>query len=1046
MRPWLFVLLLLTAPWAALAQRPELADPRFETVGDAVAITDSVVSTMVVDRTGFLWIGTAVGLVRFDGYEFTPFHPPSSDGYPPSTFVRTLMVTRDGLIWVGTDSDGLARFDPVANHWTLYRPGQGEGQMSKGTVRALVEGRDGSIWAGTVGGGLQRLDPNTGRFKRYSAADGLPDARVQSLMVARDGGLWVGTWNGVVHLAPEAQRFEAPLQAPELALRGRVVTLLHEDALGRIWVGTQGGELVRASLTGGSLQWLDGGKGLGGAVQSLVEMESSEVWLGRANGVEIRHAGDGQLQRLMRYSVTRPWGPAGTDIRAMVKDRSGVLWVGSYGGGLQRHVPNGASIWVRRGNGDEASVLGVADARSLVELRNGEIWVGTSERGVAVLDTELRLLHSFLPQKGYPGGRAGGITQALDGRVWAGSAGGVSVFDPEQRRWLQELPVGKGRVRMLRATDDGAVYAGTQDGLYRWRPGQAGFERLRRADGSELIGDVNALAQQRDGRVWVGGENGLYTLAPGAERMEPVLAAADAGLGSSTVLGLLVDRQQRLWVDTVVGLRLMQRWDGQQARFERISERIDLGGQSIGANLLEDAEGRIWTHRGAYDPVRGQFWSLSQADGVDIGTGWFRSYVGLRDGRLLFGGSRGVMVLDPRRFTPWHYAPPVVATELHINGASQPLARLQPQLQLGSDERNFSIKFASLDLSQPLRNRHRFRLDGLEQDWIEVRGDQRVAAFGALPPGSYTLQVQGSNRNGEWSPEALQLPIEVLPAWWQRWWAQLAALLLLIGLLLLGVQARTRVLSRRQAELEARVQQRTEELEALSETLREKSLLLEESALTDPLTGLHNRRFAVERLDDDLHLLLRRYEEAQRHGGRPPEDADLCFFLIDIDHFKQVNDQYGHAAGDAVLVQMRERLQEVFREADYLVRWGGEEFLVVARGSSRAGAPELAERARQAVARRPFLLSGEGMTGRVLTRHCSIGFACLPLMPGQPRATGWSTVLNLADAALYAAKREGRNRWVGVLDGNALSAEQLQQGLVGDGSELPEGLNLVRGP
>ncbi len=1045
MRRWLIPVLLLPLwwlfGWAQAQPRPELADPRFESVGDATAISDGVVSTLIVDRNGFLWIGTAIGLVRYDGYSFVSFRPPIGEQGPQTSFVRSLLVGRDGLLWVGTDSDGMARFDPVAQHWTVFKPGEGEGRMAKGTVRALVEDGDGTIWAGTVGGGLQRLDPRSERFTRYGTEQGLPDARVQSLLIGRDGTLWVGSWGGLAWRRPGATRFE--MVPGTEAIAGDVITLLHEDLQGRLWIGTQEGELLR--LEAGGLRWLDRSGRAGGAVQALVEMEDGELWLGRANGIEIRYSADGSLQRLLRYSVNRPWGPAGSDVRVMVKDPSGVLWVGSYGGGLQRHVPNGGAIWVRRGDGDERSVLGVVDVRSLVELDNGEIWIGTNDRGVAVLDRQLRLLHSFpVGQGGYRGGRAGGIAQAANGLVWVGSDAGVSLFDPRTRRWVRDLPVGKGRVRVIRALPDGGMLVGTQDGVYRWQPGDEGPRRLRLGDGAELFGDINAVAVRGDGGAWVGGERGLFDLPAGAAGLLPV-PPVDSSQAISPVLGLLVDRRGQLWLDSVSGLHRLVDRQGGRARFEHISARIGLAGQSFGANLLEDSGGRIWTHRGVYDPARQRFDGIAQADGVDIGTGWFRAYLGLRDGRLLFGGSRGLMVLEPRRFTPWRFAPPVLATELFVDGKPAPLARLQPTLRLAPGERSFAIGFAALDLSQPSRNRHRFRLDGLHQEWTEVQGDQRVAAFGGLAPGAYTLQVQGSNRNGDWSPDALVLPIEVLPDWWQTWWARSLLLLPLLGLLALAVQLRTRALRRRQAELEARVQQRTEQLEALSEALRDKTKALEASALTDPLTGLHNRRFVMERLSDDVNLMLRRYEEAARLGQPPPDDADLCFFLIDIDRFKQVNDQFGHAAGDAVLVQMRERLQEVFRAADYLVRWGGEEFLVVARGMARSAAPELAERIRQAVGQRPFLLGEAGQTGRVIQRSCSVGFACLPLLPQQPRAVVWATVLNLADAALYAAKREGRNRWVGVLDGHGLSAEQLRDAL-GDGGTLPEGLSTVRSP
>jgi diguanylate cyclase (GGDEF)-like protein len=132
--------------------------------------------------------------------------------------------------------------------------------------------------------------------------------------------------------------------------------------------------------------------------------------------------------------------------------------------------------------------------------------------------------------------------------------------------------------------------------------------------------------------------------------------------------------------------------------------------------------------------------------------------------------------------------------------------------------------------------------------------------------------------------------------------------------------------------------------------------------------------------------------------------------MVDLDHFKDVNDRHGHAAGDAVLVQMQERLREVFRESDYLVRWGGEEFLVLARATRRDEAKVVAERIRRAVADREFLLPD----GERLHKTCSIGFACFPFLPAAPRLLSWSEVVELADQALYLAKHGGRNAWAAI--------------------------------
>lgn len=219
------------------------------------------------------------------------------------------------------------------------------------------------------------------------------------------------------------------------------------------------------------------------------------------------------------------------------------------------------------------------------------------------------------------------------------------------------------------------------------------------------------------------------------------------------------------------------------------------------------------------------------------------------------------------------------------------------------------------------------------------------------------------------------------------------------------------------AGLEEKVRLRTAELERACRAL-------EEASLTDPLTGLRNRRFLLQELEADIALVLRRYDGWLNGGGSVPEpNMDMVFFMIDIDHFKAVNDRYGHASGDLVLSQMVLRLREVFRESDYLIRWGGEEFLVVARATDRADAGRLAERIRAAVAARGFALED----GTCLSKTCSVGFACFPFVPALPRLLSWTQVVELADRALYYSKHGGRNAWNGIVAADSAAGVDLFQ-------------------
>ncbi len=226
----------------------------------------------------------------------------------------------------------------------------------------------------------------------------------------------------------------------------------------------------------------------------------------------------------------------------------------------------------------------------------------------------------------------------------------------------------------------------------------------------------------------------------------------------------------------------------------------------------------------------------------------------------------------------------------------------------------------------------------------------------------------------------------------------------------------------RAADLEALNQQLRHAMEELQTTqqllIRRNDELnaayakISELSVTDPLTGLKNRRFFSQIIEADVARCIRGYVQSkfgELDTTFSEPRTDLVFFLVDVDHFKSVNDQYGHSAGDAILVQLKDRLLATVRAEDYVVRWGGEEFLVVARGLSRGLAAELAERLRAAVAESPFKIPD----ALSIKKTCSIGFAVFPQDDRFPTRGGWQEAVEAADARLYRAKQSGRDRWVG---------------------------------
>jgi diguanylate cyclase (GGDEF)-like protein len=212
-----------------------------------------------------------------------------------------------------------------------------------------------------------------------------------------------------------------------------------------------------------------------------------------------------------------------------------------------------------------------------------------------------------------------------------------------------------------------------------------------------------------------------------------------------------------------------------------------------------------------------------------------------------------------------------------------------------------------------------------------------------------------------------------------------------------------------------------------NEQLAHSNASLKRQSETDPLTGLANRR----------------HFQAAIKALSGSDGLAASVFLIDIDHFKRINDSFGHAAGDAVLIEIARRLREAVRDDDLIVRWGGEEFLIVARTREGAFAPQLAQRLLDLIGAQPM-----GHEGRTVPVTASIGFVSLPVPPHGLRLS-WERAIDLVDTVMYLAKAHGRNKAYGVerIDAaDALAAAQLTARLEAAWGEGLVGLQVLSGP
>jgi diguanylate cyclase (GGDEF)-like protein len=199
--------------------------------------------------------------------------------------------------------------------------------------------------------------------------------------------------------------------------------------------------------------------------------------------------------------------------------------------------------------------------------------------------------------------------------------------------------------------------------------------------------------------------------------------------------------------------------------------------------------------------------------------------------------------------------------------------------------------------------------------------------------------------------------------------------------------------------------------------LQRKNLELQEISFTDALTGIWNRRYLEEILTAEAGQVLRNYQRARGADIRKMDHRDLVFIMVDVDFFKEVNDLHGHPAGDRLLQLVAQRLSKVVRKSDVLVRWGGEEFLIMSRATDPGGTPAFCSRVLEIMSAESFDL-GHNISVR---KTCSVGWAAYPWSRAAFEAICAEESIALADAALYRAKSLGRNQGVGIVASDAAS-------------------------
>jgi ligand-binding sensor domain-containing protein/signal transduction histidine kinase len=778
-------------------------------------LPNSFVTSITQTPDGYLWVATQNGLLRFDGIRFTAFDP---DNTPELKHARIehVFVDAAGTLWVNTYDgsltslrDGVFRhewggsgaiefeaflaesrvdratfvldrgavirrsFTSAIREWDILRPPGSE------LVPLFARDASGVVWIRSIDHRLWRLSD---RALEPAATDGLVGTRIQCIASDASGRIWVGTDAEVAVF--EDGRFRT--MTPTNGESRLDVSLLFFTRDGGHWVVANG--RARKARDRAWI-WADEiGRGLTGPYrQSINALED------RGGGVWFTHYGKGVLH--VRSTGRARWitsadGLPGNRVKFGLEDREGNIWLAVDRGGLVRL------------RDAQFHVLTITDGHSrspvssIAEGADGAIWIGSMGGGLQ------RYRGDAITRFALPTATAGGFVFSVfpdeRGRVWlSADEEDLFYFDGEA---VRRSPASVHGIKTMLVDRREGLWLGTKTGLFLLT--DDGMRAFGPEDGFERR-DVRALASGSDGSVWIGsGDGTIYQWQNG--RLTP-LRAGDAGT-RYPVWSLLAGDERTVWAGTFRGGLLRLRG----GRFTRYTTKEGLPSNII-CQVLEDGSGHLWigSSNGIFRVAKNSIDAFDRravasipvvnygrSDGLptlECSGNYQPSAWRARNGRLWFATSKGIVSIDPNLPTLDAPPPRVILEELRLDqetvalrAASNDAANgsAEPALQIASGPHRLEFRYTGVSFSTPDQVRFRYRLEGLEQGWIDA-GIQRSAQYSYLPPGDYRFRVAASHGDGRWSTDEVALAFRVLPHFSETWWfrasVMLAALVFVAG-------------------------------------------------------------------------------------------------------------------------------------------------------------------------------------------------------------------------------------------------------------------------
>ncbi|MCF8358812.1 MAG: response regulator [Prolixibacteraceae bacterium] len=788
MRKIILLILFISSSIVTYANNELLLSSLFENYNVSNGLTDEKIHCCIQDSKGWIWIGTDYGILRFDGYDFTPFQIMNETGnILQKTLIRKIFEDERGNIWIGTDFQGLFKYSRDKNTLTQFK----SPESLQNTVWDIIKDSNNKLCLGTEGG-LTHFNPETEQFElsiTKKTSKLLPGTWVRKLFIDKSGRLWVGADKGIAVLNSNNTLEELLLNADSYKDRENEIWEIYQDNDGTIWVGTYLGGLLKYNTQSKTLDKviLDKSNLRSSTVRAIAQDKNDNLWFGTRGGLYNLNATTGETHHYKNDADNR-FSLIHNSVLDLMIDKKGDLWVGTRNGLSYLNFDKQAFGYLSSKQYDP-NKLNNGDVYVLWEDGQNKLWIGTENGGINIYDPQKKTIEYITVKDGlskncikaicpdnkgnvligtYLGGlniynpRTGdckvflndpkdpksishnevwAIVNDSKNRIWIGTSKGLDLFDEEKQTFSHYESVGEmGYASMIYEDRRGDlwVFSADKEKVFFIKP----FNSYK-------VFDIQsrAICEDINGNIWMG------TLGQGLLKMnsEHEIVAnytIDDGLPNNVLNGLINVNNESLWISSNNGL----------SKFMIATE---------------------------------EFRNYYSSDGLLNNKFNYGAFQKTQNNSLVFGGKKGVDFVFLDKISRNNYVPPIVITGFRIfnkevavslpgqDGLLTKHISETKEIVLNYDQNMISFDFAALNYTNSQKNKYKYMLEGFDKEWNDI-GTSRRATYTNLDHGEYVFKVIGSNNDNVYNEKGAEVAVTIEPPLWKTNWFRILSIFFLL--------------------------------------------------------------------------------------------------------------------------------------------------------------------------------------------------------------------------------------------------------------------------